>query len=62
MFNDDGKVIEIANLSEDRFVLEQTGFTITRYHIVSHPDVQHLGEAFDSINFLSVIDREYEFL
>ena len=30
MFNDDGKVIEIANLSEDRFVLEQTGFTITR--------------------------------
>ncbi len=30
MFNDDGQVIEIANLSEDRFVLEQTGFTITR--------------------------------
>jgi hypothetical protein len=30
MFNEDGKVIEIANLSEDRFVLEQTGFKITR--------------------------------
>ena len=30
MFNDDGEVIEIANLSEDRFVLEQTGFNITR--------------------------------
>ena len=30
MFNEGGKVIEIANLSEDRFVLEQTGFKITR--------------------------------
>jgi|TARA_B100001245_G_scaffold18565_1_gene12228 hypothetical protein len=30
MFNEDGKVIEIANLSEDRFILEQTGFKITR--------------------------------
>ena len=28
--NKDGEVIEIANLSEDRFVLEQTGFNITR--------------------------------
>ena len=28
--DDQGKVIEIANLSEDRFVLEQTGFKITR--------------------------------
>ncbi|MDC0223316.1 hypothetical protein OAK29_04250, partial [Gammaproteobacteria bacterium] len=30
MFNEDGKVIEVANLTEDRFVLEQTGYTITR--------------------------------
>lgn len=30
MFNQEGKVIEVANLSEDRFVLEQTGYTITR--------------------------------
>ena len=30
MFNKEGKVIEVANLTEDRFVLEQTGYTITR--------------------------------
>ena len=30
MFNQEGKVIEVANLTEDRFVLEQTGYTITR--------------------------------
>jgi len=30
MFNEEGKVIEVANLTEDRFVLEQTGYTITR--------------------------------
>ena len=30
MFNEDGKVVEVANLTEDRFVLEQTGYSITR--------------------------------
>jgi hypothetical protein len=30
MFNDFCKVVEVANLTEDRFVLEQTGYTITR--------------------------------
>ena len=30
MFNDEGKVIWVANLSEDRFVLEQQGYSITR--------------------------------
>ena len=30
MFNEKGKVVEVANLTEDRFVLEQTGYTITR--------------------------------
>ena len=30
MFNENGKVVEVANLTEDRFVLEQTGYTITR--------------------------------
>ena len=30
MFNDEGKVTWIANLSEDRFVLEQQGYSITR--------------------------------
>ena len=30
MFNDAGKVAAIANLSEDRFVLEQMGYRITR--------------------------------
>ena len=29
-FNDDGKVSAIGNLSEDRFVLEQIGYTISR--------------------------------
>ena len=29
-FNDEGKVTAIANLSEDRFVLEQMGYTISR--------------------------------
>ena len=29
-FNDSGKVKSIRNLSEDRFVLEQQGFTISR--------------------------------
>ena len=30
MFNQEGKIIEVANLTEDRFVLEQPGYTITR--------------------------------
>ena len=30
MFNDDGKVAWVGNLSEDRFVLEQQGYSITR--------------------------------
>ena len=30
MFNESGKVIEVANLSEDRFILEQTGYSISR--------------------------------
>tara|TARA_E500000178_G_scaffold343114_1_gene389398 strand:- start:83 stop:823 length:741 start_codon:yes stop_codon:yes gene_type:complete len=30
LFNDDGKVAAIANLREDRFMLEQSGFSITR--------------------------------
>jgi hypothetical protein len=30
VFNESGKVTAIANLSEDRFVLEQTGYTISR--------------------------------
>ena len=29
-FNDDGKVAAIANMREDRFILEQRGFTISR--------------------------------
>ena len=29
-FNDAGQVIALANLGEDRFVLEQTGWTISR--------------------------------
>ena len=29
-FNDDGKVAAIANMREDRFILEQQGFTISR--------------------------------
>ena len=28
--NEKGKVVEVANLTEDRFVLEQTGYAITR--------------------------------
>ena len=30
MFNDEGKVAWVGNLSEDRFVLEQQGYSITR--------------------------------
>ena len=30
VFNESGKVTAIANLTEDRFVLEQTGYTISR--------------------------------
>ena len=30
MFDEEGKVVEVANLTEDRFVLEQTGYSITR--------------------------------
>ena len=30
VFNEDGKVSELANLTEDRFILEQTGFKISR--------------------------------
>ena len=30
VFNDDGKVSRVANLTEDRFVLEQQGYSITR--------------------------------
>ena len=30
VFNDDGQVEAIGNISEDRFVLEQTGYTISR--------------------------------
>ncbi|MDA9958101.1 PDZ domain-containing protein [Gammaproteobacteria bacterium] len=30
VFNDEGKVSRIANLTEDRFVLEQQGYSITR--------------------------------
>ena len=30
VFNDEGKVEAIGNISEDRFVLEQTGYTISR--------------------------------
>jgi hypothetical protein len=29
-FNESGKVASIRNLSEDRFVLEQQGYTISR--------------------------------
>jgi predicted secreted protein len=29
-FNADGKIVAIANLREDRFILEQRGFSITR--------------------------------
>ena len=30
MFNDNDKVVEAANLTEGRFILEQTGFEISR--------------------------------
>ena len=30
VFNDEGKVTRVANLTEDRFVLEQQGYSITR--------------------------------
>jgi len=30
VFSDQGKVTAIANLSEDRFILEQMGYTISR--------------------------------
>ncbi|SVA25289.1 uncharacterized protein METZ01_LOCUS78143 [marine metagenome] len=30
MFNDNDKVVEVANLTEGRFILEQTGFEISR--------------------------------
>lgn len=30
VFNENGKVSELANLTEDRFILEQTGFKISR--------------------------------
>ena len=30
MFNESGEVVEVATLSEDRFVLEQTGYKISR--------------------------------
>ena len=30
VFNQDGKVTEVWGLSEDRYVLEQTGYTISR--------------------------------
>ncbi|NCZ62385.1 MAG: hypothetical protein EBY62_00895, partial [Cellvibrionales bacterium] len=29
-FNDEGKVVALGNLSEDRFALEQAGWTISR--------------------------------